>query len=437
MNLDDQLSDLLKASLEEAAAPRSPDYLDGVLDRTARARQRPAWTFLQMWFPALPTGQPLLSQMMRLALLMLLLITLLGTAAMVGQRLLERRLPPPYGPASNGLLAFETEGVIFIASERGSDVRAVEAGLAISRQPTWSPDGQKLAFWSAKDRWSAWSLVIVDSAGRGGVVADGLNPRDPNTIALDEPIAWSPDSLQLAVRGARRQLNVLNADGSRFRVLGQEDGLWRSSPAWSPDGNWIAFKGIPMSRAATDRVGPGPGLFVIRPDGTDERRLPTSPGSEFAFQHSEWSPDSTKIAYQFGHPLQDTGEPTDLGYGVAVLDLEQDRETVLHDDMGHEYFPKFAPSGEFVAYQERAYPPINTQTIVLVEPDGTPIRRLDMSFIASPFMCLSPDGRYLLAEVERSVLRSSLELVALDGSERIDLGTVGAASRSCWQRLPQ
>ena len=74
----------------------------------------------------------------------------------------------------------------------------------------------------------------------------------------------------------------MNADGSGQRLL--ERGAWEDI-AWSPDGREIAFL----------RVGSGekPGLFVVKADGSGQRRLTrNAQASGFA-----WAPDGQTIAF--------------------------------------------------------------------------------------------------------------------------------------------
>jgi Tol biopolymer transport system component len=91
--------------------------------------------------------------------------------------------------------------------------------------------------------------------------------------------AWSPDATQIAFvtdefSGARPEVWVMNADGSRQRRLTRKGG----EPAWSPDGRSIAF-------SRDDDI------YVMGSDGSGKRRLTrrgTSP---------TWSPDGRRIAF--------------------------------------------------------------------------------------------------------------------------------------------
>jgi len=140
-------------------------------------------------------------------------------------------------------------------------------------QPSWSPDGSRIAFSESATR----KAYIVD--------VDGSNLREVLDSA-DQPV-WSPDGQRLAyvvlsAEGESVGLSVARADGSGERLLTEGRVL---SPAWSPDGSTIAF---------TRNLGTSAQIEVIKPDGKDER---TVAGAAAGFPGPAWSPEGDAIAY--------------------------------------------------------------------------------------------------------------------------------------------
>ena len=109
MNGNDRLERELTTWFVDTATPRTPDWTADILTATATMRQRPRWSFPARWLPAaivprLPrlTLQPVpWRRSLSLALLGLLLAA--AVTLYVGSR---PRLPAPFGPAVNGLVAY-------------------------------------------------------------------------------------------------------------------------------------------------------------------------------------------------------------------------------------------------------------------------------------------------------------------------------------------
>ena len=116
MNGTDRLERELTAWFADTAAPQTPDWTADILAATSTVRQRPRWSFPTRWLPAavvprLPrlTRQPV--PWRTIALLALLGLLLAAAVTLyVGSR---PRLPAPFGPAANGLVAYEELGEIW------------------------------------------------------------------------------------------------------------------------------------------------------------------------------------------------------------------------------------------------------------------------------------------------------------------------------------
>jgi len=141
--------------------------------------------------------------------------------------------------------------------------------------PQFMPSGDQILYSSLTFQSSAPqsdAQVFRVPAGGGPPVALTL-PIDSATYA-----DVSPDGTQLVyTRGAR--LYIAPITGGEARLLPPSYG---TVARWSPDGQWIAF-----SRDQTFVSG----VFVIRPDGTDERRIAETGGWPM------WLPDSKRVGY--------------------------------------------------------------------------------------------------------------------------------------------
>jgi tricorn protease len=103
---------------------------------------------------------------------------------------------------------------------------------------------------------------------------------------LINSIGLSPSGSR-AVFGARGEVFTVPAKKGDVRNMTATSGVRELSPAWSPDGKWIAY--------FSDRTGEYE-LYVRAQDGSGQERRITTDGNAFRSGPS-WSPDSTKILF--------------------------------------------------------------------------------------------------------------------------------------------
>ena len=189
------------------------------------------------------------------------------------------RYPRPGAESSNLHVDYQYE--LALVPTQGGDVRRLTANETFDGYPAWSPDGRRIAFLreltSKSDYGGAGELVTVAANGtdaRRVVVGQDLNLHAP---------AWSPDGERLAFV-ANRQLYVVDADSPHVYDLGS--GVLRplaatiSAPAWSPDGRRLVY--------AKD-LGEHVGLYTIAPNGSAERRLGrVGVDRKSAWHHALW-----------------------------------------------------------------------------------------------------------------------------------------------------
>ena len=162
------------------------------------------------------------------------------------------------------------------AGEGGADP------IHIDTNPSWSPDGTKIAFKSHRaERWNP-EIYVMD--------ADGGNPK--NITQNSTPVghccpSWSPDGKQIIFtshRDGNKEIYVMNADGKKQRNLTQivVDDNWAS---WSPDGKQIVFTSFRDDNGE---------IHLMDNDGGNVKNLTKNPEDDCC---PSWSPSGTKIAF--------------------------------------------------------------------------------------------------------------------------------------------
>jgi Tol biopolymer transport system component len=231
--------------------------------------------------------------------------------------------------------------------------------------------------------------------------------------------AWSPDGSRVVYRDSRRGINendeiyVANADGTGATNLTEHPANdW--GPDWSPDGRTIVFN--------SDRDGLPMGGYLMNPDGTDVRRIPTDVWVEYP----AWSPDGERIAFM---------SASAGNYDVWVVGTDGSDPVQLTDSPGHDGWPAWSPDGERIAFTSvrddcslSDEPDCRTtdtgeddehHDIWVVNADGAGLARVTPEF--GQFVTWSPDGQHLL------VWGYELFVVRPDGTGRTPLRIPGLA----------
>ncbi len=218
-----------------------------------------------------------------------------------------------------------------------------------------------------------------------------------------------------------------------------------TSPAWSPDGKWIAF--------LSSRGGEKNNIWLIRPNGGEAEKFTDAKSGVNNF---EWSPDSKRLAFTMNDALAEQEEKdnkekrdalvVDANFKYAhlyVMPLEKNAKgerPVKRLTAGDFHVNGFdwSPDGKWLACDRQATPRVNDwpgTTIALVPSDSGAVKPFFIkSFAVNPNF--SPDGKWLAFSHDggdtRWAQRRDIYLISLAGGEARKAGETHDQQSNIW-----
>ncbi|HEX5736028.1 MAG TPA: PDZ domain-containing protein [Blastocatellia bacterium] len=152
----------------------------------------------------------------------------------VGTRITNAAISPTGARA-----VFEARGeILSVPAEKGDPRNITNTTGVMERDPSWSPDGRWIAYFS--DEGGEYSLHLRNQTGMGEVKK--LNLGNPPSFYYSP--TWSPDSKKIAYMDKRLNLWYIDIEkGTPVKIDKNPLGLNNDvmQPFWSPDSRWIGY----------------------------------------------------------------------------------------------------------------------------------------------------------------------------------------------------
>src|SRR6267142_917694 len=228
---------------------------------------------------------------------------------------------------------------IYVVPVSGGEMRQLTNDEHSSASPRWSPDGEKLAFVSARDGESQIWTIDVSSGALNKITSISTGAGDP---------VWSPDGKWLAFPSdvypeckddgcnKRRAEEVAQ---SKVKAHVAERLLYRHWKSWKDGMRSHVFVVSSAGGEARD----------LTPGDYDAPPFSLGGPTDYAF-----SPDSKELAYTSNH---DKVEAISTNADVFLVSIKGGAaKNITAANHAYDGSPQFSPDGRFIAYRSQSIP---------------------------------------------------------------------------------
>lgn len=177
------------------------------------------------------------------------------------------------------------------------DLSHIPGGLITEdNEPTWSPNGNKIAYGSQED--GDWEIYTIDVASleKANITNNGVNDGYPT---------WSPDGGRIVYISSEGDLEIYTIDVVSFEKTNlTHNGVDDVYPTWSPDGGKIAY----VSNEGRYQL-----LYTVNSNGIGNTKLTDPVGDNSEVSDISWQPIFVEDPPWTGSPVGEPGSDGTTG----------------------------------------------------------------------------------------------------------------------------
>jgi Tol biopolymer transport system component len=268
---------------------------------------------------------------------------------------------------------------IYLMNADGSNLQEVVVDFSGVREPPeigsfdWSPDGGRFVF-DAGGHGGVPEAKLTTNLFTARVDGKDLVRLTNDTEVMNGSPQWSPDGRTIVfvsdARGlARAKIQLINADGTNRQTV--RNGCF---PSWSPDGSKILFAGLSACSGGVCQQ-----LYTVHPDGSALTQVTNNAGSYGIYSAPRYSPDGAKIVFERGFP-----SPYYLITEIFVMDADGNNQFDIsnrpHTSALSEVSPAWqplsapphAPPPSVLGFSEKTFLAMSSAAQIVVRRTGNP-----------------------------------------------------------------